>query len=71
MVNIKLLDGSILQGKVNLAVGSGYRRVSDLFILSKEPFIVISDVASGEIHGTTLIINKSCIMWIMPMEAAK
>ena len=66
-VTIKLVDGSIIHGKVNLhrnnlAIG----RVSELFTKVDEPFIVVFDAeAEGQI-GRVIIINKNNIVWVLP-----
>ncbi|OGP69478.1 MAG: hypothetical protein A2Y80_06400 [Deltaproteobacteria bacterium RBG_13_58_19] len=67
-VIIKLLDGSIIKGKINVAGADGTHRVSDLFVLRKDQFIVLTEVESGEIPGKVLIINKDSIMWVVPEE---
>jgi hypothetical protein len=67
-VTIKLVDGSIIKGKINVAGAESIHRVSDLFILKKDQFIVLSEVKSGEIPGKVLIINKDSIMWVVPED---
>jgi rRNA processing protein Gar1 len=68
-ITIKLVDGSIIHGKVNLhrndvAIG----RVSDLFTKVDEPFIVLFDAeAEGEV-GKVIILNKINIIWVSPEE---
>lgn len=65
VVTIRTVDGSILQGKINLG---GERRVSDVFIRSAEPFIVLSDATYTGGSGKVLVINKSHIVWIEPED---
>ncbi|MEW6387174.1 MAG: hypothetical protein AB1491_06635 [Thermodesulfobacteriota bacterium] len=67
-VTIKLADGSLIKGKVNVAAADGIHRVSDLFILKKDQFLVLTEVESAEIPGKVLIINKDSIMWVVPED---
>jgi hypothetical protein len=62
-VTIKTVDGSMLQGKVNLGAE---RRVSDIFTKSNNPFVVLFDAAYAGGTGKVLVINKSQIVWIEP-----
>ena len=62
-VTIKTVDGSMLQGKVNLGAE---RRVSDIFTKSNNPFVVLFDAAYTGGAGKVLVINKSHIVWIEP-----
>ncbi len=68
-VTLKLADGSVLRGKVNLFYEeTPLNRVSDLFTLHRDPFIVVFDAA---LEGTTdqvFIVNKQHIVWISPAE---
>jgi len=65
MVTIKTIDGSKLQGKVNIAPN---QRVSELFTLQKGPFVVLVDAGFGDVEGKTLFINKNHIVWVEPEE---
>jgi hypothetical protein len=62
-VTIKTVDGSMLQGKVNLGAE---RRVSDIFTKLNNPFVVLFDAAFTGGTGKVLVINKSHIVWIEP-----
>ena len=60
-VTIRTLDGSILQGRVNLGEEE---RVSDLFTKSERPFIVLFNANYTGVSEKVLIINKAHIVWI-------
>lgn len=64
-ITIKTIDGSTVQGKVNI---SPNQRVSDLLSLQKGPFLVIVDATFAECSGKTLLINKDHIVWIEPED---
>lgn len=68
-VTIKLMDGMIVQGKINLSHGGKtFSRASDLFIKIHDPFIVVVGATIGAQKEQVLILNKSSIMWILPEE---
>lgn len=62
-VTIRTVDGSILQGKVNLGAE---KRVSDVFTKSDSPFVVLFDAVYAGSGGKVLVINKAHIVWIEP-----
>jgi hypothetical protein len=64
-VTIKTIDGSTVQGKVNI---SPNQRVSDLLKLQKGPFLVVVKASYADCTGKTLFINKSHIVWIEPED---
>ena len=65
-VSIKTLDGSVIEGKVNL----GYEnRMSDLFTESDNPFIVVFDaIPFGSTQKKVLVLNKQYIVWTEPLS---
>ncbi len=65
-VSIKTLDGSVIEGKVNL----GYQnRISDLFTASERPFIVLFDAMHfGAPKKEVLVLNKQFIVWVKPQD---
>ena len=65
-VAIKLIDGNILNGKVNL---SSKQRVSDLFTKSSNPFIVVVGALSKEAEDKIMFINKNHIIWVEPEDS--
>jgi hypothetical protein len=67
LVSIKTVDGSMLRGKINLG---DEKRVSDIFIQSVNPFIVLFDVSSQSVESKVMIINRNHIVWVEPEENA-
>ena len=63
---VRTSDGSTISGKVNLGTKE---RVSDLFTITENPFIVLFEVEhrSG-VSGKVLFINKSHIVWAEPED---
>ena len=64
-VNVKTLDGSVLNGKVNIAANG---RASDLFARSDMPFVVLVDVQVENTLHKTLFVNKDHIVWVEPED---
>ena len=64
-VTIKTIDGSTVQGKVNI---SPNQRISDLLTLQKGQFLVVVDSSYMDCSGKTLFINKDHIVWIEPED---
>ena len=64
-ITIKTVDGTTLQGKVNVAMEG---RVSDLFTNMSKPFVVITDASYQGANGKTLVINKTHIVWVEPED---
>lgn len=68
-VTIKLVDGSLVNGKINLHRGDvDIQRVSDLFTKVADPFIVVFDATAEGKTGRVLILNKRNIVWIAPED---
>jgi hypothetical protein len=68
-VTLKLVDGSLIHGKVNLHRGDAdVQRVSDIFTKGTDPFIVVFDATVENKSGRVLILNKRNIVWIAPEE---
>jgi hypothetical protein len=67
LVSVKTVDGSMLRGKINLG---DEKRVSDIFIQSVNPFIVLFDVSSQSVESKVMIINRNHIVWVEPEENA-
>jgi len=65
IVNIKTIEGSTIQGRVNI---SPEQRVSDLLSRQKEPFLVVVDASYMNFKDKTLFINKEHILWIEPED---
>ncbi len=64
-VIVKLLDGSVITGRTNLKSNT---RLSDLFNEEKDLFIVIFDAPFRGEDGQVVFVNKTQIMWAMPVE---
>jgi hypothetical protein len=68
-VTIKLVDGSLVNGKINLHRSDvEIGRVSDLFTKVTDPFIVVFDATAEGKTGRVLILNKVNIVWIAPED---
>lgn len=68
-VTIKLVDGSVVNGKINLHRSDvDISRVSDLFTKVTDPFIVVFDATAEGKSGRVLILNKRNIVWIAPED---
>ena len=69
MVTVKLVDGSMVHGKINLHRSDvEIQRVSDLFTKISDPFIVIFDATAEGQAGRVLTLNKRNIVWIAPED---
>jgi small nuclear ribonucleoprotein (snRNP)-like protein len=68
-VTIKLTDGSVIKGQVNLYHEEMVlNRVSDLFTRDKDPFIVVFGAKLEGKMDQVVIINKQHIIWIYPED---
>lgn len=68
-VSIKMVDGSTIHGKVNIYHDEEVvQRVSDIFTKVTDPFIVVFDVTAEGKAGRVLIMNKSNITWVSPID---
>jgi hypothetical protein len=68
-VTIRMVDGSLVQGKVNLHRGdTELTRVSDLFTKVTDPFIVVFDATAEGVSGRVLILNKVNVAWVSPED---
>lgn len=69
VVTIKLVDGSLVNGKINLHRNDlEIQRVSDIFTKIDDPFIVVFDATAECKSGRVLILNKRNIIWIAPED---
>lgn len=70
-VTIKMVDGSLVQGKVNVFHDEEVvQRVSDIFTKVSDPFIVVFDATAEGKSGRVLILNKRNIAWVSPEDDA-
>jgi hypothetical protein len=68
-VTIKLVDGSLVQGKVNLHHDEAVvQRVSDIFTKIDDPFVVVFEATAEGESGRVLILNKKNIAWVSPED---
>ena len=68
-VTLKMVDGSLVQGKVNIYHDEEVvQRVSDIFTKASDPFIVVFDATAEGKTGRVLIINKRNIVWVSPED---
>ena len=68
-VTIKLVDGSLVQGKINLHNDEvEIERVSDFFTKLTNPFIVVFDATAEGKSGRVLILNKNNVAWVSPED---
>lgn len=69
---IQLIDGSKINGQLNLNRKQGYDRISDLVSSGREPFLVVFNATLYE-HGLenpikhqTIFVNKDQIVFATP-----
>ena len=62
-IKIRLSDGSIIIGDVNLLAGEGVDRLSELFTKESEPFIVVFNAMQQGKPGQSFVVNKNHIIW--------
>jgi len=67
-VKMKLSDGSMMYGEVNLLSEGGVDRLSELFTKSETPFIVVFNASKQGSKGQTFVVSKSHIIWVSPTE---
>ena len=68
-ITIKLVDGSLVHGKVNLLNDEAVvQRVSDIFTKLTDPFVVVFDATAEGRGGRVLILNKINVAWVSPED---
>jgi len=68
-VTIKMVDGSLVHGKVNLLSDEAVvQRVSDIFTKLTDPFVVVFDATAEGKSGRVLILNKTNVAWVSPED---
>ena len=60
-VEVKISDGSLIKGKVN--IGENYNRLSDLFRHTNQTFITVVAEDFPESPKKVYFINKNYIIW--------
>jgi len=75
IIRIKLIDGSQINGQVNINREPRYNRLSELIANDREPFLVLIDATVYEVgiensvKHKTLFVNKQNIIWAAPEES--
>ncbi len=68
-VRIKLVDGSVIKGKINLHQDEALiQRVSEIFTKTTDPFVVVFDATFEGVSGRVAVVNKHNIIWVSPDE---
>ena len=73
-IKITLVDGSKINGRININRNDGYDRLSDLINSAHEPFliIVVANIYEGgndcSVRYKTIFVNKKHILWATPEE---
>lgn len=74
IVRLKLIDGALITGQVNINRAPGYERVSDIVTENTDKFLVLFGVSMNRedldvpIRYKTLFINRNHILWAAPDE---
>lgn len=74
IIRIKLIDGTKINGRVNINRNEGFDRLSDLVASDHEPFLILIDAVAYEtdienpVKYETLFVNKTHILWSSPDE---
>ncbi len=77
IIRIKLIDGSQVNGQVNINRDPQYDRLSDLIASASESFLILSNVTvypvntDNPVKHKTLFVNKNHIVWAAPDEDQK
>lgn len=77
IIRLRLVDGTMVNGQVNINRDQGYDRLSDLVANYREPFLILYNVTvhqgniENPIRHKTLFINKDHIVWAEPDESQK
>lgn len=64
-VTVKLTDGTILYGKVNIHPQT---RISDAFISGDKTFVILVESDSAERSYQTVVVNKKEVVWAEPED---
>ncbi|MBN2233001.1 MAG: hypothetical protein JW781_09320 [Deltaproteobacteria bacterium] len=70
-VKMKLTDGSLLFGDINLLTEGAMHRLSELFTRRDNPFIVVFNATNKQgTEGQTYIVGKAHIVWVSPADGS-
>jgi len=68
-VSIKLMDGSVVRGKINLLQDEHLiERVSEIFTEIDKPFVVVFEATFEGRADRVIVVNKANILWVSPDE---
>ena len=70
-VTIKLTDGSLVKGKINLHKHkdeSTIQRESEMFTKHQDPFVVVFEATFQGLCDRVVIVNKRNILWVLPED---
>jgi len=76
-VHIQLVDGTKINGQVNINHEPGYDRLSDLIGNSNDSFLIVFNAFRYEegkkkpVKHRTIFVNKSHILWSIPEDDQK
>lgn len=62
-VSMKLSDGTLLNGRINIMPN---QRLSDVFTRDQKVFVIIVDSDSTERSFKTVVVNKNEVVWVEP-----
>lgn len=74
IIRIKLMDGSKINGRVNINRNQGFDRLSDLVTSQEDLFLIVMDATLYEadienpVRHKTIFVNKNHIVWAVPGE---
>ena len=77
IIRLRLVDGTQVNGQININREQDYDRLSDLIANDREPFLILYNVMvhhgniDNPIRHKTLFINKDHILWAEPDEDQK
>lgn len=77
IIRLKLVDGTLINGQVNIARGRGYERLSELVSDGDDSFLILFNAKLYDKNGEysmehkTVFVNKTHILWVEPDEDQK
>jgi len=77
IIRLRLVDGTQVNGQININREQDYDRLSDLISNDRDPFLILYNVMvhhgaiDNPIRHKTLFINKDHILWAEPDEDQK
>ena len=77
IIRLRLVDGTQVNGQININREQDYDRLSDLIANDREPFLILYNVMvhhgniDNPIRHKALFINKDHILWAEPDEDQK